>query len=238
MKLIFSLLAFCLDSHAASVKTVRLQPRQIYSVSTAIGHSTLLNFESAPTSVALGDQDAFKVEYIGKSVLIKPLIQAAQTNLFVFVGETKFGFRLLTVEKEAADFSINILPQKQHIHQSKPQTLAFSQVGKQVQNKDYTLQLHSSALSKSKANLILRINALSSNKNVLDLKNSFRFTQNNKTVPLTAKHFDYERQNRLSGLFLLRTLQLTSGPLEITLKTPERPLTLQIPVQTLLRGTK
>lgn len=48
------------------------------------GFSSVLEFEEAPTQVVLGDQNVFQVEKLNHSLVIKPLVSGASTNLFVY----------------------------------------------------------------------------------------------------------------------------------------------------------
>ncbi len=48
------------------------------------GYSSILEFEEAPTQVVLGDQNIFQVERLEKSIVIKPLVTYATTNMFVY----------------------------------------------------------------------------------------------------------------------------------------------------------
>lgn len=48
------------------------------------GFSSILEFEEAPTQVVLGDQNLFQVERLERSIVIKPLVSYATTNMFVY----------------------------------------------------------------------------------------------------------------------------------------------------------
>lgn len=48
------------------------------------GFSSVLEFEETPTQVILGDSGGFQIEKLGKSIIIKPLVPYATTNLFVY----------------------------------------------------------------------------------------------------------------------------------------------------------
>lgn len=48
------------------------------------GFSSILEFEEAPTQVVLGDQNLFQIEKLEKSIVIKPLVTDASTNMFVY----------------------------------------------------------------------------------------------------------------------------------------------------------
>jgi hypothetical protein len=48
------------------------------------GFSTILEFEEVPTQVVLGDANLFQVEKLNQSIVIKPLVAYATTNMFVY----------------------------------------------------------------------------------------------------------------------------------------------------------
>lgn len=48
------------------------------------GFSSVVEFDEAPTQVVLGDSEAFQVEKLDRSLVVKPLINEATTNMFVY----------------------------------------------------------------------------------------------------------------------------------------------------------
>lgn len=95
-------------SHANSIRSVSVTDNEIIRVKTALGYSTILEFTSRPISAVLGDQDAFKLEYVGKSITIKPLIPRAKSNLFVFTEFEHFNCQIVTGPSESVDYIIRI----------------------------------------------------------------------------------------------------------------------------------
>jgi hypothetical protein len=91
------LLALCLapKSYAKSMRTVHLSEKDMETVLVEPGYSTLIKFDSHPEPGLIGDQDAFKVEYMKNMVAIKPLASKGQTNLFLFTKEGQFNFQLV-----------------------------------------------------------------------------------------------------------------------------------------------
>lgn len=78
------------------------------TVQTAVGYTTMLQFDGRPTSAVLGDQDAYKVEYIGNGLAIKPVVPGAKTNLFVFTDYDRFNFRLVSGGAADADYLLRV----------------------------------------------------------------------------------------------------------------------------------
>ena len=98
-------------SHAAvakGIRTIAVTENEVVPVRLAIGYSTLLQFDSRPTQVIVGDQDAFKVEYVGNSVAIKPLANDSSTNLFIANQFERFNFRLTSGRGFEPDYILKV----------------------------------------------------------------------------------------------------------------------------------
>ncbi len=88
-------LLFAPAAEAKPMRTAHLTDKDMETVLVEPGYSTLIKFDSHPEPGLIGDQDAFKVEYMKNMVAIKPLISKGQTNLFLFTKEGQFNFRLV-----------------------------------------------------------------------------------------------------------------------------------------------
>ena len=64
------------------------------------GFSSILEFEESPTQVVLGDQNLFQVEKLGRSIVIKPLIPYATTNMFVYFKTKETRLFILTASDD------------------------------------------------------------------------------------------------------------------------------------------
>lgn len=64
------------------------------------GFSSILEFDERPTEVVLGDSSAFQVERLNMSVIIRPLVNAASTNLFVYFRKHAARLFILTAADE------------------------------------------------------------------------------------------------------------------------------------------
>jgi len=105
-----SLLLAVLTTNAIAkpTRTLELSEADVGQVHSSLGYSTILQFDARPTSAVLGDQDAFKVEYVGNSLTIKPLVPGARTNLFVFTDYERFSFRLITGASSQVDYVVRV----------------------------------------------------------------------------------------------------------------------------------
>ena len=89
-------------------RVVTTTENDVTPIHTAMGYSTILQFDAKPTTAVLGDQDAFRVEYVGQSLTIKPLLRTAKTNLFVFTDYDRYNFQLGTVASNLADYIVKV----------------------------------------------------------------------------------------------------------------------------------
>lgn len=164
LQLFFCLLMLHCPAHAASSRTVYLNDSDMTPIYVEPGFSTLLKFDSHPEPGLVGDQDAFKIEYLKSIVAIKPLIARAQTNLFVFTKEGQFGFKLIT-DRGKHDDVVLVKPSKNRgpIGPTVNKTvveiddLMTRKIGKTVQLGLTSVTLESIATPQSRSTIILKI---------------------------------------------------------------------------------
>lgn len=65
------------------------------------GYSTILEFDEAPAQVVLGDTQSFQVEKLNNSVVIRPLIDEATSNMFIYFKKQDPRLFILSVSEEA-----------------------------------------------------------------------------------------------------------------------------------------
>ena len=106
--LLLSILLFMKSAESKSIRTVTVGEGEVVNVKTSLGYSTLLEFSSKPTSAVLGDQDAFKLEYVGNSLTLKPLLPRAHSNLFIFTEFDRFNCEIRTVSMDQVDYIVRI----------------------------------------------------------------------------------------------------------------------------------
>lgn len=70
---------------AKEPRTLTFSESDVGQVQLAVGYSTILQFDSRPTSAVLGDQDAFKVEYLGNSLTLRLVHERGHTPTFQLV---------------------------------------------------------------------------------------------------------------------------------------------------------
>ena len=99
---------YSLHASAKPVREVESDENEVVLIHTAIGYSTVIQFHSKPLSAVLGDQDAFKIEYIGNSITLKPLLPHAKSNLFLFTEYDRFNCTLSTGDPAKVDYLVKL----------------------------------------------------------------------------------------------------------------------------------
>lgn len=164
MKIIFIALAFFSEiSFAAPSRTVQMKEGEMTPIYVSPRFSTILQFDAHPEPGLIGDQDAFKVEYMRNLVAIKPLMSRGKTNLFIFTKEGQFNFQLIS----SNDHHDNIVYVKRAGNNEPEKLLTTERIvmiddlitrrlNKVVKNKNAKLTIESVATPKSKSTLVIK----------------------------------------------------------------------------------
>lgn len=88
------------------VRRVQVQKDQIVAVKTALGVATIVQVPDRPNSLVVGDQSAFKVEYLDQAITIKPIHGGARSNLYIYTDYRRFNVQLITGPEGAADYVV------------------------------------------------------------------------------------------------------------------------------------
>jgi type IV secretory pathway VirB9-like protein len=92
------------------VKKINVAIDQLSVVQTAVGIATIIQCPEAVSSVIIGDQGAFKIEYLDRAITIKPLRVGAKTNLYISTQSRRYNVRLATGPQETADYVVYLTP--------------------------------------------------------------------------------------------------------------------------------
>jgi len=133
-------------TQANAVREVVSVSDSLITIHTTLGYSTILEFQEKPVSSILGDQDAFKLEYVGNSITLKPLFANAHSNLFVYTGFERFNFSLVTSPLSNTDYVVRITksggeksPQSEPHTEKSPYLLI--QINQKSSKDDFTLKV-------------------------------------------------------------------------------------------------
>ncbi len=85
------------------------QEQDVLRVNTALGFCTVLEFPDKPTMVTVGDNSLIQIEVPqnSKSVVIKPLEESGETNLFVFTANQRFNYKVVIGDEHQVDYVID-----------------------------------------------------------------------------------------------------------------------------------
>ena len=118
-RIVFAILMFLLPlSTWARVRTVEVKKDQIVTVRTALGVATIIQVPDRPNSIVVGDQSAFKVEYLDQAITIKPLHGSARSNLYIYTDYRRFNVQLLSGSESAADYVVYLENPKEKVKSS------------------------------------------------------------------------------------------------------------------------
>jgi len=201
----------------AGVRHISAKKDQIITVKTALGIATIVQVPDRPTSVVIGDQASFKVEYLDKAITIKPLMTGARTNLYVYTDWQRYNIKLIPTTKQTADYVVYIKPK---VVQKKPEKINWSKFSNYLRNEKIKLSI--SKIGNTKNGLYLIDFNLTSKK-----KENFKpewiwLTQNGKTIPIHRLFIDELKLRpgkNVSGLILAKRNDLNrSSPIRVELR--------------------
>ena len=212
-------LCFCATAKSqAEVLHISSKKDQIITVKTALGIATIVQVPDRPTSVVIGDQASFKVEYLHKAITIKPLIAGARTNLYVYTDWQRYNIKLIPTSKVSADYVVYIKPR---VVQKKPEKIKWSNFSNYLKNEKIKLSI--SKIGNTKNGLYLIDFDLTSKKNENFKPEWIWLTQNGKTIPIHRLFIDELKLRpgkEVSGLILVKRNDLNrSSPLRVEMRS-------------------
>lgn len=230
----FALLLFLLASgaDASRVRTVDVQKDQIVTVRTAIGVATIIQVPDRPTSLVVGDSEAFKIEYLDQAITIKPLRSNAKSNLYIYTDWRRFSVQLITSGEALADYIVYLRGK-----QEKPtprEVVDWTNVA--LSEKADGLKLSVSRIGRLRSEYLFFEFALEG-KGDVDPK-WFWLTQSGKSKPihrLALSTLSLNQEGHLEGLVQVRLKDLNSrDSLQIEVRR-KKTLNVKIPKEILWR---
>lgn len=207
---------------SASSRSVNLAEGETQTVKTALGFSTILKFNSKPTAVVLGDQESFKVEYVGNSLTVKPVRRAVTTNLFVFTDYESFNFKLIP-NQQNPDYELKITRKGIQVpvgQKKEPNRLIFAglevrQLGVENSSDELILRIDSVSVPPSRKAIIVHFSFRRQNGQSNSVPR-FRLDQNQRPVAFHELRLPGKEQ----GVFVVRSSKISlAEPLTLHLET-------------------
>lgn len=122
MKAISLVLVFVFASNALAnqkVRHIQVKKDAIVKVKTSLGIATIIEVPDRPNSVVVGDQDAFKVEYLDQAITIKPVVPGAKSNLYVYTDWARYNVELVTGPELISDYVVYLEHEKKEANSPK-----------------------------------------------------------------------------------------------------------------------
>ena len=213
-KNIISLMVLSLMSLQASaqgkVRRVNVHGDQIVTVKTSLGIATIIQVPDRPNSVVVGDQNAFKVEYLDQVITIKPVASGAKSNLYIYTDWKRFNVELVSVSEAAADYVVYLEnPKNAHKPNSDDKGVIWTKVSNYLRNE--AIELSIKKLGRFGKDALLVEFVVTSQK-----KEKFRpewlwLTQDKETIPihnLVVSDLEVSQSRPVSGVLQIRANDL------------------------------
>jgi hypothetical protein len=143
-----------LQTLAKNIRNLEVGPDGIVVIHTAVGYSTILDFSSKPLSAVLGDQDSFKLEYLGKALTIKPLTAHGKSNLFIFTEFDRFTCTLVSGSPIDVDYIVHINEKSQAPPTDPKSRIKTARINRQIKFNGFSLKVKSVSDVESRAVIV------------------------------------------------------------------------------------
>ena len=139
---------------AQRVRRVEVHADQIVTVKTSLGIATIIQVPDRPNSVVVGDQDAFKVEYLDQAITIKPLSGGSKSNLYIYTDWKRYNVELISGTEAAADYVVYLeTPKEKPIVSKVKSNISWMKFSNTLRNDNLTLNVK--RVGKTKEGILL-----------------------------------------------------------------------------------
>jgi hypothetical protein len=202
-EMIFALFLFLNSiSPASSVRDLLLKPSDVGIIHTARGYSTVIQLQSKPLNVVLGDQSAFRIEYINDSITVKPLRSNSKSNLFIYTDKERYNLTVVSGSQAVVDYVVKLKRTFEDLKLIKP-------LNKHSENQGILLTLIKITSSGNTSFLDFQIRNNAKHKIIFTPEN-FRFLSMNKDLPIKGLFLEggtLEAGREISGSLSLTNLK-------------------------------
>jgi hypothetical protein len=208
-------------AHASSrVKKVPVQTDQIVPVNTAMGIATIIQVPDRPNSVVVGDQDAFKVEYLDLAITIKPVTPHGKSNLYIYTDYRRFNVELTTGPESGADYVVYLENPESKVDDKSGRKqgtrIGWKQISKSFKNDSVSFNVE--RIGTARSGIVIVEFTLTSSKKMEVSPAWFWVTQGGATRPI--QNLFLSDVKLLPGESIKGSIQLLKGDLKST--TPLR----------------
>lgn len=219
--IIVSLFLACQTHANQRVRRIKLSEDQIATVRTSLGIATIIQVPDRPNSMVVGDQDAFKVEYLDQAITIKPLSGGAKSNLYIYTDWKRYNVELVSGPEVTADYVVYLETFKGEPFASKGKNeIRWTKFKNNLKNESLNLTVN--RLGKTKAGILL-VEFVVTCKSKETFKPEWLWiTQDGSTTPihnLFLSSLEVSPANPLSGVIQIRAGDIDSNvPIKLELR--------------------
>lgn len=212
----------------ANVKSFTPKSDEIIGISAGLGIATIVHVPDTIQSAIIGDQTAYRIEYVDHAVTIKPLRYGAKTNLYLFTKEQRFNLRLEVVPQNQAYYIV-------YIKKTMPGTsVKWVPHGKVVSGNG--LQLKLSKIGFTNDGFILLDLSVKTNSALKVAPSDFWMTQGSESKVIQSLFLSKTELKGGQSAFVgmaLKKADFSSRDLAVELRLGQKPVILNIPRQVL-----
>jgi hypothetical protein len=223
LALVFSI--FANASAEARVRRVVVNGDQIVTVKTSVGIATIIQVPDRPNSVVVGDQNAFKVEYLDQAITIKPLSSGARSNLYIYTDWKRFNVELVSGVESIADYVVYLDNPKPKTPQGGPtlqKDIGITWTNFKNTLRNDAIKVSVNRLGRTKDGLLLVELTISSTQKEPFKPEWIWLSQSGLTKPihnLFLSSLESSPQKAISGLIQLREIDLVAdAPMRLELR--------------------
>ena len=224
------------------VKRIVISGDEIARVKTAIGIATIIQVPDRPNSVVVGDQNSFKVEYLDNAITIKPLMNGAKSNLYVFSDWNRFNVELITGKQNEADYIVYLDTKGRQINSSgskpKPPKVKWKTINQAAQFAPLSILVKRIGIAAKKV-VLIEFQIKSQVKNKIDPA-WFWVKQQQKAIPIESIIFEklvVKKDRPVKGVMQILVTDLASDKnSQIELRRKSQVSTIKLPKLSVLEG--
>lgn len=208
----------------ANIKNVTPKTDEIIEIKTALGIATIIQMPEAIQSAIMGDQSAYRIEYVGGAVTIKPLRGGAKTNLYLFTKDRRYNLRLTIVPQNIAYYIVYIRKADLGVGPR------WIQIGQTVSGNDYVLKLLKIG-STSDGILLLNL-SVTAKKSLALAPSDFWLLQDKDSKVLQSlflSRTNLKKDQTTSVGISVKRSELSSAGLAVEVRNGPKPLRLEVP---------
>lgn len=195
------------------VRRVEVHADQIVTVKTSLGIATIIQVPDRPNSVVVGDQDAFKVEYLDQAITIKPLSGGSKSNLYIYTDWKRYNVELISGTEAAADYVVYLETPKENSIVSKVKSnISWMKFSNTLRNDNLTLNVN--RVGKTKEGIFLVEFTITSKTKETFKPDWLWLTQEKAVKPihnLFLSALEVTPQRSLSGVLQLKETEIDPG---------------------------